>query len=97
VYQPCSHSSKKGNWGDEEDDLPESTESAPDSNGVITITEYKFNEKNEKVKVIKRVKKYTYTKKVYKAVEERRVSGGLLYLTQRSHHCSNERLLSIFT
>ena len=39
---------------------------------MITITEFKFNDNKDKVKVIKRVKRYTRTKRISKKAVERR-------------------------
>jgi hypothetical protein len=59
------------------DVLPPTTETEPDENGIITIIEYKWKEGalKEKIKVIRRVKKFKITRKIYAAALERRVSG----------------------
>jgi len=59
-------------WGDDEDYLPPREESAPDAEGIRTIVEYKFNEKGQKVKVTKRVKKVTQKNRTSKAAITRR-------------------------
>uniref|UniRef100_A0AAV1TJU8 Eukaryotic translation initiation factor 3 subunit G n=1 Tax=Peronospora matthiolae TaxID=2874970 RepID=A0AAV1TJU8_9STRA len=60
-------------WGDEEDDLlPQRVESAPDSNGVRQIVEWKLNEAGDKVKVTKKVKKVTEIERVSKRALERK-------------------------
>mmetsp|Transcript_7483 Transcript_7483/g.15679 ORF Transcript_7483/g.15679 Transcript_7483/m.15679 type:complete len:333 (-) Transcript_7483:510-1508(-) len=49
----------KAGWGDDEEDenfLPSPHETKVDGNGVKTVTEYKFNEVQQKVKVTKKVK-----------------------------------------
>mgnify|MGYP003683802751 CR=1 FL=1 len=55
--------------------LPSSSSSGPDENGIKTYIEYKFNDKNQfppHVKVTRRVKVQTTTKRVKKAVKERK-------------------------
>ena len=55
--------------------LPPSTSSGPDKNGIKIYIEYKFNDKNQfppHVKVTRRVRVKTITKKVKRAVEERK-------------------------
>ena len=55
--------------------LPPSTSSGPDKNGIKTYIEYRFNDKNQfppHVKVTRRVKVKTITKKVKRAVQERK-------------------------
>ena len=52
--------------------LPEITETGPDEDGYYTRVEYKINERNNKVKVTTRFKKFFQTKKVYPAAIERR-------------------------
>jgi len=55
--------------------LPPSTSSGPDENGIKTYIEYKFNDKNQfppHVKVTRRVKVQTTTKRVKRAVKERK-------------------------
>ena len=55
--------------------LPPSTSTGPDENGIKTYIEYKFNDKNQfppHVKVTRRVKVKTITKKVKRAVQERK-------------------------
>lgn len=60
-------------WGDEDDDLlPQRTESEPDKNGVRTIVEWKYNEAGQKVKVTKKVKKVTEVTKISKRALERK-------------------------
>ena len=38
-------------------ELPSTIETGPDDNNIFTRTEFKFNEKNEIVKVIKKIKR----------------------------------------
>jgi|TARA_B110000483_G_scaffold165158_1_gene195487 translation initiation factor 3 subunit G len=55
--------------------LPPPTSSGPDKNGIKTYIEYRFNDKNQfppHVKVTRRVKVKTTTKKVKRAVQERK-------------------------
>ncbi|DAZ96757.1 TPA: hypothetical protein N0F65_012334 [Lagenidium giganteum] len=60
-------------WGDEDDDfLPERTETEADENGVRTIVSWKYNDANQKVKVTTKVKKVTEVLKISKRVMERR-------------------------
>uniref|UniRef100_K3X937 Eukaryotic translation initiation factor 3 subunit G n=1 Tax=Globisporangium ultimum (strain ATCC 200006 / CBS 805.95 / DAOM BR144) TaxID=431595 RepID=K3X937_GLOUD len=60
-------------WGDDDDDfLPQRTESEPDQNGVRTIVEWKYNEDGQKVKVTKKVKKVTEVTRVSKRALERK-------------------------
>ena len=62
-------------WGDAVDDekyLPPSTVSGPDKNGIKTYTEYKFNNKKQKIKVIRRVKVQTKSRKVSRLIAERK-------------------------
>ena len=63
---------KTKDWADEteEDLLPARTESAPDENGIITITEWVV-EKGEKIKRVTRVKRTTKKIQVNKNVAER--------------------------
>lgn len=51
--------------------FPSIAESEPDKDGIITITEYKFNENNQKIKTVKKIKRYSVHKKLYKSTEER--------------------------
>ena len=51
--------------------LPSPVESQPDKNNVITRTEYTLNNKNEVIKTEKKIKRYTYEKKVYNSVVDR--------------------------
>ena len=61
-------------WGDEDEDfLPERTESEPDSNGVRTIVSWKFDDKGNKVKVTTKIKKVQETIRISKRVIERKV------------------------
>lgn len=48
------------------------SESLPDEFGIITIVGYRFNEKNEKIQVIKKIKRTYQTVKVYKSVVDRK-------------------------
>ncbi|TYZ68164.1 hypothetical protein PybrP1_004702 [[Pythium] brassicae (nom. inval.)] len=60
-------------WGDDDDDfLPQRTESEPDANGVRTIVEWKYNEAGQKVKVTKTVRKVTEVTRVSKRALERK-------------------------
>lgn len=60
-------------WGDEEDDvLPQRTESEPDSQGVRQIVEWKLNDAGDKVKVTKKIKKVTEVERVSKRALERK-------------------------
>ena len=51
--------------------LPQSFESKPDNNNIITRTEFKKNSNDEVVKVVKKIKTYTFEKKVYNSAVER--------------------------
>ena len=51
--------------------LPSPIESQPDKNNIITRTEYTLNNKNEVIKTEKKIKRYTYEKKVYNSVVNR--------------------------
>ena len=51
--------------------LPSNIESEPDKNNVITRTEYSLNNKNEVIKTEKKIKRYTYEKKVYNSAINR--------------------------
>ena len=53
-------------------ELPPPTEIGPDEDNIITRTEYKLNEKNEIIKVIKKIKRYTFYSKQYKSVIDRK-------------------------
>ena len=62
-------------WGDAVDDenyLPPSTSTGPDANGIKTYVEYKFNNKQQKVKVTRRVKVQNKSRKVSRAIAERK-------------------------
>jgi translation initiation factor 3 subunit G len=60
-------------WGDDDDDfLPQRTESEPDQNGVRVIVEWKYNEAGQKVKVTKKVKKVTEVTRISKRALERK-------------------------
>jgi hypothetical protein len=54
------------------EELPLPTETGPDEDNIITRTEYRFNEKNKIVKVIKKFKKYTFYSKQYKSALDRK-------------------------
>lgn len=54
------------------EELPLPTETGPDEDNIITRTEYRFNEKNKIIKVIKKFKKYTFYSKQYKAALDRK-------------------------
>lgn len=47
---------KKKAWGDDDDELPEKSESAVDAKGFKTRVEYKFNDRKQKVKVTSKVR-----------------------------------------
>ncbi|KAJ8600348.1 hypothetical protein CTAYLR_000674 [Chrysophaeum taylorii] len=50
---------KERAWGDDDEDdevLPARSESAPDSNGVKTVTEYRMNSAGQRVRTVKQVK-----------------------------------------
>ena len=51
--------------------LPQSFETKPDHNNIVTRTEFKKNSNDELVKVVKKIKTYTYEKKVYNSAVER--------------------------
>ena len=53
-------------------ELPSTIETGPDDNNIFTRTEFKFNEKNEIVKVIKKIKRYTVYSRHYKSVTYRK-------------------------
>lgn len=53
-------------------ELPPPTETGPDEDNIITRTEYKLNDKNEIIKVIKKIKRYTFYSKQYKSVIDRK-------------------------
>lgn len=53
-------------------ELPSPTETGPDEDDIITRTEYRFNEKNKIIKVIKKFKKYTFYSKQYKSALDRK-------------------------
>ena len=55
--------------------LPPSTCTGPDENGIKIYIDYKFNDKNQLVKVTRRVKVITITRLVKKGVIERRKWG----------------------
>lgn len=72
-------------WGDEDDDvLPPRTESEPDAQGVRTVVEWKYNDKDQKVKVTKKVKKVTEVTRVSKRALERKVRPRSLVRSQGS-------------
>ena len=52
--------------------LPETTRTEPDENGIFTEISWKYNEKNQLVKVTKIIKRTTTTRRVKKAVLERK-------------------------
>lgn len=52
--------------------LPNSFETKPDNNNIVTRTEFKLNNNNEVMKVVKKIKTYTFEKKIYRSVVERR-------------------------
>ena len=54
------------------EELPLPTETEPDEDNIVTRTEYRFNEKNKIIKVIKKFKKYTFYSKQYKAALDRK-------------------------
>jgi len=65
--------SKKGNWGDVDDDeLPETQETKIDSNGFKTRTEYKINDRQQKIKITSKIRVIKETIKTPLAVKERR-------------------------
>ena len=47
-------------------------ESEPDDNGIITRIEYRKDENGKEYKIIKKLKRYTITSRVYKSVEDRK-------------------------
>ena len=51
--------------------LPSPVESQPDKNNIITRTEYSLNNKNEVIKTEKKIKRYTYEKKLYNSAVNR--------------------------
>ena len=52
--------------------LPLTTETEPDENNIVTRTEYKLNEKNEIVQVVKKIKRYKIYSRIYPSVIERK-------------------------
>ena len=52
--------------------LPLKTETEPDENNIVTRTEYKLNEKNEIVQVVKKIKRYKIYSRIYPSVIERK-------------------------
>ncbi|ETV91819.1 hypothetical protein H310_13649 [Aphanomyces invadans] len=60
-------------WGDEDEDfLPQRTESEPDANGVRTIVSWKFDDDKNKVKVTTKIQKVQTVHKISKRVIERK-------------------------
>jgi len=74
----------KPKWGDQDEDSgdfdkefgnePFVTESEPDADGVIhkTIVEYKVNDKGQRVKIVRKIRKYKKSVKINAKVERRR-------------------------
>jgi hypothetical protein len=52
--------------------LPLTTETDPDENNIITRTEYKLNEKNEIIQIVKKIKRYKIYSRIYPSVIERK-------------------------
>jgi len=60
-------------WGDDDENyLPPSTVTGPDANGIKTYTDYKLNNKKQKIKVVRRVKVQTKTRKMSRLIAERK-------------------------
>ncbi|KAF0714063.1 Aste57867_4077 [Aphanomyces stellatus] len=60
-------------WGDEDEDfLPQRTETEPDANGVRTIVSWKFDDNHNKVKVTTKIQKVQVVDKMSKRVIERK-------------------------
>ncbi|KAF0749048.1 hypothetical protein AaE_007155 [Aphanomyces astaci] len=63
-------------WGDEDEDfLPQRTETEPDANGVRTIVSWKFDDDKNKVKVTTKIQKVQTVHKISKRVTERKSWG----------------------
>lgn len=66
-------------------DLPPTTVSFDKNTGIKTVTEYKINEENKKVRIVKTYK--IVTRKVSKSVAERKVCKSQLALSKLAHAC----------
>jgi translation initiation factor 3 subunit G len=80
----------------EEIKFPSVTESEPDKDGIITIIEYKINENNQKIKIIKKIRRHMYQVKIYQSAIERQKNwvkfGKALENTKNTTYISPEEI-----